>query len=113
MLRVYIYVSGKYKFISMAQINSFVTGHHVYKAIWTPVIGEQLICLRERGNQYDAKAVGVYKNDVLVGRVPRELSTQFHDAIAQGQDVTCQITGKRENQRRRGLEVPCVYSIRV
>ena len=37
-------------------INSVVCGHHVYKDIWTPEIGEELTCRREVGNIHDLHA---------------------------------------------------------
>lgn len=40
---------------------SVVRGHHVYKVRWTPVIGEKLVCKkdrREEGKAYDDFAVG-------------------------------------------------------
>ena len=94
-------------------MESFVVGHHHIKSIWTPRIGEELICIRERNNEYDPRAVGVYKETdgriKLVGRVPREHSLFLYNILAAGGEVTCVITGKRENRRRRGLEVPCTY----
>ena len=27
--------------------NSFIAGHHVYKGVWSPVLGEDLTCLPE------------------------------------------------------------------
>ena len=40
-------------------INSVVHGHHIYKDIWTPVIGEELTCRREVGNIYDLYTVAI------------------------------------------------------
>jgi len=34
-------------------IDSVVQGHHVYKTIWTPVIGEQIHLEKESGNPHD------------------------------------------------------------
>ena len=94
-------------------MESFVVGHHIFKEVWTPDIGEMLICLRERNNPHDQKAVGVFKENatgmILVGRVPREHSEELCDVLIEGGSVSCWITGKRENKRRRGLEVPCMY----
>ena len=38
---------------------SIVREHHVYKASWTPTIGEELPIEREDGNQHDDHAVAV------------------------------------------------------
>ena len=63
-----------------------IRGHHVYKATWSPVMNEVLICKkdnREEAQEYDSNAVGVYKNIAkrddleLVGHVPVELSREL------------------------------------
>ena len=28
-----------------------VRGHHIYKDIWTPFVGEELVCLQESSNE--------------------------------------------------------------
>ena len=98
-------------YTSVDCVESWVTGHHIYKKIWTPVIGEVLSCKRERGNPTDIWAVGVFKHQKLVGHVPRELANRFSLALRDGASITARITGKRENKRRRGLEVPVTYQI--
>ena len=51
------------------------SGHHVYKEIWTPFVGEELTLTQENGNCHDRYAITVEKeNDMIVGRVPKELS---------------------------------------
>ena len=56
-------------------IHSVVHGHHVYKKIWTPYVGEMLALQREIGNVHDWFAVAVTAQPAatIVGRVPREL----------------------------------------
>ena len=87
-----------------------ITGH-VYKDIWTPVIGEVLNCAREPQNRYDKNAVTIMRYGTIVGRVPRELANQISSAILTGRKVTATITGKRQNTRGNGLEVPAKYII--
>ena len=58
-------------------LESVVRGHHVYKEVWTPLVGEELDLEREHGNSYDHCATTVKKGAVVVGRVPRELSKDF------------------------------------
>ena len=41
---------------------SVIRGFHVYKAIWTPTIGEELSTDREHGNPADQYAVAVQKS---------------------------------------------------
>ena len=38
-------------------LDSVVRGHHVYKRLWTPFIGEQLDVVREDENEHDSRAV--------------------------------------------------------
>ena len=38
---------------------SVIRGHHIYKTIWTPEIGEILRCEQETGNTEDSYAVSV------------------------------------------------------
>ena len=38
-------------------LESTVRGHHVYKAIWTPVVGQVLHVQSEDSNKYDRFAV--------------------------------------------------------
>ena len=56
------------------RIESTVRGHHVYKAAWSPYIGEELPVQREVNNIHDDFAVAVLKNGNTVGHVPREIS---------------------------------------
>ncbi len=48
-------------------LDSVVRGHHVYKWIWTPTIGEQLQLRPEEDNESDLRAVTVLKHGVIVG----------------------------------------------
>uniref|UniRef100_A0A1X7SF53 HIRAN domain-containing protein n=1 Tax=Amphimedon queenslandica TaxID=400682 RepID=A0A1X7SF53_AMPQE len=88
-------------------IDSVVRGHHIYKRIWTPFLGETLKLERENDNPYDQYAVTINKDGEVVGRVPKELSRIFSNFMLSGGDIECKITGKRK--LGKGLEVPCVY----
>jgi len=39
------------------QVESTVRGHHIFKAIWTTVLGQNLDVQPERDNSFDAHAV--------------------------------------------------------
>ena len=54
--------------------DSVIRGHHVYKLIWTPRMGEQLPLRCEDNNVRDATAVAVVKGIVVVGHLPRVLA---------------------------------------
>ena len=61
--------------LSLAEFDSFIRGFHVYKDVWTPVVGEMLLLKREPTNAVDYCAVGVYKESELVGHVPFNISS--------------------------------------
>ena len=48
--------------------DSVVRGHHIYKSILTPVIGEELNLECEESNEHDEYAVAVRKNGETVGQ---------------------------------------------
>lgn len=89
---------------------SVIRGHHIFKQIWTPRIGEILSAQQETENVIDRKAVALLKADgTVVGHVPREHSKAFWYFIAHGGRVSCEVTGRRKYGK--GLEVPCVYKL--
>ena len=90
-------------------MESVVRGHHVYKSIWRPILGKQLVLEREEGNGHDRRAVSVMKGGNIVGHVPRELSRSYWYFIRHGGAISCEVTGSRK--RGNGLEVPCVYKL--
>ena len=49
-------------------------GYHVYKDVWTTVVGEELPCQREDGNRADPFAVAVVRGEAIVGHVPKKIS---------------------------------------
>ena len=56
------------------EVESCVRGHHVFGSIWSPTIGEQLVCKRQIGNPQDVYAVAVMRGATVVGHVPRKIS---------------------------------------
>ena len=97
-------------------IESCVRGHHIYKAIWDPFEGEELVCHKEENNSHDPYAVAVMKGDSIVGHVPRKISAACL-LFLEKEDTTntCTITGKRcysSNLPQRGLQVPCILTFR-
>ena len=44
-------------------LHSVIRGHHIYKRIWTPVVGEELLLQRDLTNSYDIFAVGIMKDE--------------------------------------------------
>ena len=91
---------------------SFVTGHHVYKEDWTPILGEIINFTREPTNQHDRYAVAAYKNKEIVGHIPRIISKPCSYALLSGAVITATVTGARQNTRHNGLEVPVKYLVK-
>ena len=56
------------------RIESSVHGHHVYKDVWSPVIGDELLVQVEEHNTFNEFGVAVMKNSDVVGHVPQEIS---------------------------------------
>ena len=90
-------------------LQSTIRGHHVYKSMWTPIVGETLQVSREPSNSYDIYAVSVQKEGHTVGHVPREVSRVFSTFLLQGGNISCEVIGHRKFGK--GLEVPCCYKL--
>ena len=57
-------------------VDSLIRGHHIYKHIWTPNLGEINLCRVEPGNIHDPYAVAVKRDqdDTTIGHVPGSIS---------------------------------------
>ena len=71
------YPSVKYIIESELVKESIVRGHHIYKEMWSPVIGELLPVLQETINVHDRRSVAVFRDVNILAHVPRELSNIF------------------------------------
>ena len=91
---------------------SVVCDHHVFKRIWTPVVGEVLAVAREAGNTEDRFAVAVTKDDMVVSHVPRMFSKFSWHFLRHSGTIACEVTGrrKRSSMEGKGLVVPCLYT---
>ena len=106
--------------MEMFKSEQVVCGHHVYKAVWMPFIGEELICCQESGNASDLYAVAVLKpassassSPIVVGHVPWKISAACSGFLEFGGTIRCTITGPRQystDLRQGGLDVPCKYT---
>ena len=94
------------------QLESVVRGHHVYKTIWTPSVGQLLQASAEEHNTKDSCAVGLIHQGETVGHMPREISTTSWFFLRHGGNISCEITGRgrRSPIPGKGLEVPCKYT---
>lgn len=88
---------------------SVIRGHHIYKSIWTPVIGETLHLEKEEGNAEDPYAVAVMRGTTIVGHAPREISRVFSYFMLHDGTISAEVTGHR--RFGCGLEVPCRYKL--
>ena len=108
---------GEFRIMHRIKFQSLIRGHHVYKNVWSPYIGETLIAHpdnREEAQEYDKYAIGIYKknndgSEELVGHAPIELSSLlYHFLQASAENcVNVEIIGKRK--REVGLVVPAKY----
>ena len=91
------------------RFESVIRGHHVYKTMWTPIVGELLQLALENGNAHDVYAVTVLKNACTVGHVPREISRIFYFFLSHDGTIEAEVVGHRK--KGHGLEVPCWYTL--
>ena len=63
------------------EFQSYVTGHHVYKDIWTPTLGEKLSMAMKPENHHDICAVKDLKENKVVGHVSRDISKYCISAL--------------------------------
>ena len=62
---------------------SVIRGHHVFKEIWTPRLGEILLVNQDAGNAHNRCAVALLKaNRTVVGHVPMEFASVFWHFLA-------------------------------
>jgi len=62
--------------MDMFVLESVLCGYHVYKEIWSSMLGEELQCLREIRNIYDLYTVKIGKTGTgTVGHLPKEISS--------------------------------------
>ena len=96
-------------------IEAMVRGYHVYKEIWCAAVGEELSCIREVENYRDPFAVAVVRSGVIIGHVPRKISSVCSMFLRRGGTISCRVTGSRrysEDLPQGGLEVPCTLTLR-
>ena len=86
------------------EFQSYVTGYHVYKDIWTPALGEKLSTATEPENHHGKYALNVLKENEVVGHVPRDISKYCTSALLFGRTIKCEITGKRQKNVGMGLK---------
>ncbi len=90
-------------------IDSAIRGYHVYKNIWIPEIGEGLQLSQENGNEADQFAGATYKEEAVVGHVPREISRICWYFLEHDGEILCEVNGNKQRSplAQGGLEIPC------
>ena len=85
-----------------------ISVHDIYKSIWTPIIGEELVLETKDSNKPEQHAVAVKKDGCIVGHVPHLISQESWFYLKHSGHILCHVTGKQK--RDVGLEVPCMYA---
>ena len=98
----------KFDLVFKVEFQTNIGGHHVYKDVWTPTVGERLNCrkdYREEAKEYDENAIGVYKKteeeDLLVGHIPIKLSKLMNQYL--GADSSNRLVATISGKRKREL----------
>ena len=65
------FIDTIYTYASTFDMSSFICGHHVYKNVWMPTLGDELDCRREGDTDFDQYAVAVLRRGVVVGHYLR------------------------------------------
>ena len=57
--------------LNVVEVNTYITGYHIYKNEWEPTLGEELLVKMEPKNRHDRYAVSVQKDRQIVGHIER------------------------------------------
>ena len=88
-------------------------GYHVYHDIWEASVGEELPCERVDGNGADPFAVAIKRSRVVVGHIPRIISSVCSLLLRRNGVMKVEITGGRRYSAelpQGGLEIPCIIT---
>ena len=69
--------------------------------------------VRGLGNSHDAFSVAVMRNDVIVGHIPKKISSVCSIFLLHGGSIYCRVIGSRcysAQLPQGGLEIPCVLT---
>ena len=77
-----------FEIVYKLNFDTVTRGHHMYKAVWSPEIGEKVECYedtRKEAKDYDKHSVSIFKlsnkegKKTLVRHIPVELSEQLQN----------------------------------
>ena len=79
------------------EVQYCIRGYHIYKAVWTPYIGETLPCFRELTNGHYPFSVKVSQlegeDETIVGHLPRKISSICSFFLRKGGNILPQSVG--------------------
>ena len=100
------------------ELKNYIKGHHVYKVVWTPVVGEVLQVEMEPNNLVEKYAVCTRKDGQVVEHLKKGLTGRFAKTIfyfLRGESYSqcsAKIVGSRCNLGDgEGLQMPCELHI--
>ena len=67
-------------------------GHHIYKQIWQPLVGEILTLEQEEGDNYDKFAVSLLKHATVIVMFLKSIHGVWY-FLRHGGTITCEVTG--------------------
>ena len=91
-------------------VNCSVRGHHVYKHIWSPCVGEPFETFAKRTT--NTTSMPWLFILTAVGHIPREITRTCHFFIKKKGEITGEVSGRRQRCTAAcgGLEVPCLLT---
>ena len=98
------------------EFTAAIRGYHVYQKFWQPELNEGLVCIHERGNEFDAFSVKTVRalDNATVGHLPREISRPTKYLLDRGATVKAVITCsyyRRSPLFQGGLKIPCSVTV--
>lgn len=97
------------------EVESCIRGHHVFRTVWSPTVGERLNCTWETSNTEDPYAVAVMHSSAVIGHISRKISAVGALFLGKEGTIHCTIIGSwpfTTNLPHGGLEVPCILTFR-
>ena len=69
-----------------------IRGFHYYRRYWKLFLGENLICLHDKGNPFDVFAIKACSSGEIVGHLPREISRATKFLHYRGAEVKAEVS---------------------
>ena len=78
--------------VSSKYFGQRLCGHHIYKQIWQPLVGEILTMEQEEDDNYDKFAVSLLKHATVIAMFLKSINGVLVLPQAR-RDLTCEVTG--------------------